>query len=221
MISLSTAAEGLQRLTALLPLHQQIDSLSPVARRIFQATLCSFAENGRALQVEEMSALESGDPKGPLKELSEADLVVLDKNGNEVAGAYPFADRATAHMVEINGQSVHAMCALDAVAIAPMFRTETRVTSRCAHTDEAVTIAQRDSVLLNVRPTNGVLVGIRWQAPGGHSAHSLCQEMVFLTDAKAAGAWGQTRSDCTFYELGEALAFAKGFFLPLMDAANE
>ena len=62
--------------------------------------------------------------------LAREDLVHLDKNGG-VAVAYPFSGRPTAHEVRFeNGGQVHAMCAIDALGIAPMFDQPIEISSR-------------------------------------------------------------------------------------------
>ncbi len=61
---------------------------------------------------------------------AQRDLVHLD--GGEIAVAYPFSGRPTPHRVWIDGRAepVFAMCALDALGIAPMLNLPAEILSR-------------------------------------------------------------------------------------------
>ena len=48
--------------------------------------------------------------------------------------------RDAQHVVEVNGHKVNAMCALDALSVAPMFKVETNIKSSCAITGTPVSI---------------------------------------------------------------------------------
>jgi len=53
------------------------------------------------------------------------DVVHFDAEG-EVTVAYPFSGRTTAHHVTLNGRSVYAMCAIDALGMALMSSNPSR-----------------------------------------------------------------------------------------------
>ena len=60
--------------------------------------------------------------------LASEDLVHFGAGG-DVAVAYPFSGRPTSHRVLMDGHSVYAMCAIDALGIAPMLERTIVVTS--------------------------------------------------------------------------------------------
>lgn len=60
--------------------------------------------------------------------LAREDLVHVDGSGAIVV-AYPFSGRPTAHRVRLEGREVFAMCAIDALGMAPMLGTPAEVTS--------------------------------------------------------------------------------------------
>jgi hypothetical protein len=71
--------------------------------------------------------------------LAVEDLAHFDADGS-VAVAYPFSGRPTSHRVLIDGHSVHAMCAIDALGIAPMFDRTSVVSSRDPITEVEISV---------------------------------------------------------------------------------
>lgn len=209
---------SLEKLNSLLPLKAKQTLLEPPLRRLHVTILEHFANAGAPLSREQAAqVLGDSDVDTALHRLAADDLVVLDSERSEITGAYPFTAEERVHAVLVNGHTVHAMCALDAIAIAPMFETATRIDSRCHLTDEPVEIHMQGGELLSAKPGD-VRVGIHWQGTSGCAAHSLCLEMVFLADAETADRWQQQDSANTdLYELPEAVRFASAFFRPLLE----
>ncbi|MDF1553231.1 MAG: organomercurial lyase, partial [Deferrisomatales bacterium] len=101
-----------------------------------------------------------------------AHLIVL-ADGGAVQGAYPFTTARTPHRVTLRGHTLNAMCALDALAIAPMFRADTVIESACEVSREPLRIEQAGDRLVGASPTPGMHLGIQWGAKEGVAAHSL------------------------------------------------
>jgi alkylmercury lyase-like protein len=92
-------------------------------RELYFWILRRFATHGRPTGAEMVAAGESLglDAQEAVETLAREDLVHLGEDG-EVAVAYPFSGRPTAHKVRFeNGHQAHAMCAIDALGIAAMF----------------------------------------------------------------------------------------------------
>ncbi|MGD8629968.1 MAG: alkylmercury lyase family protein [Gammaproteobacteria bacterium] len=208
---------ALDKLNSLLPLKARQSQLEPQLRGLHIAVLRQFATAGRPLSRDEVAQqLGDGDVDAALARLAADDLVVLTPDRSQIVGAYPFTAEERVHKVLVNGQTVHAMCALDALAIAPMFETATRIDSRCHVTDTPVEIHMQGETLLSAKPGE-VHVGIHWQGTSGCAAQSLCMEMVFLADAETAQRWQQQDSDnISVFELPDAVAFAGAYFRPLL-----
>ena len=208
---------ALDKLNNLLPLKARQSQLEPQLRGLHIAILRQFATAGRPLSRDEVAQqLGDGHVDAALTRLATDDLVVLTPDRSQIVGAYPFTTEARVHKVLVNGQTVHAMCALDALAIAPMFETATRIDSRCHVTDTPVEIHMQGKTLLSAMPGE-VHVGIHWQATSGCAAQSLCMEMVFLANAETALRWQQQDSDnISIYELPDAVTFAGAYFRPLL-----
>lgn len=152
-----------------------------------------------------------------LQRLSTDDLVVVDANGC-IEGAYPFTLADTGHVLRINDFWVRAMCSLDAIAVAPVFGLRVEVTSQCAVSGRAIHIRQDAGTVLDADPED-LRVGVRWQRPQGCAARTTCRDMVFLDGPESAAAWDDTGS-AGIFSLGEAVAFGRGFFGPLVSGTT-
>jgi mercuric reductase len=96
----------------------------PDADRVRVALLQLYVEHGRAPTtgaLAERTGLSETAIRPLLEELHRRDLVVLD--GERIIGAYPFSDRDTGHRVTVDGCTLNAMCAVDALGIGAMIVT--------------------------------------------------------------------------------------------------
>jgi Alkylmercury lyase len=101
-------------------------------RELYVWILRRFASDGRPSSTEVRAAAErlGIDPEHALATLAREDLVHRGADG-EISVAYPFSGRPTAHRVRFpGGHRVDAMCAIDALGIAPMFGEAIEVESR-------------------------------------------------------------------------------------------
>jgi hypothetical protein len=106
--------------------------LADSERELYFWILRQFATYGRPGSDELREAAErlGLDAERGLERLAREDLVHRDADG-EITVAYPFSGRPTAHHVRFpGGHAVDAMCAIDALGIAPMFGKPIEVTSR-------------------------------------------------------------------------------------------
>jgi hypothetical protein len=109
--------------------------LSEPERELYFWILRRFASDGRPSSEELRAAAEQLglEADSALETLAREDLVHLGADG-EIAVAYPFSGRPTTHRVRFpGGHEVDAMCAIDALGVAPM-------------SGEAIEIASRDPV---------------------------------------------------------------------------
>lgn len=209
--------ESVRHLNQLLPLKARQDQLPPALRALHRAVIESLVKQGRPPSGPEIAAIVGTDQvDAALERLAADDLVVLSPDRREIRGAYPVTADVTKHEVRVNGHHIHAMCAVDALSVGPMFGLSLEIDSRCRQTGTAVHIEQQAERIVSASPST-VQVGVRWQAPQGSAAASLCMEMVFLRDADAAAAWHQgDLQRHTVYTLDQAVQFGAGFFKPLL-----
>ena len=207
---------ALERLNSLLPLKQRQDLLDPELRNLHRAILEGFCRDGQPLSREQIAAqLGTEAIDSTLQQLAADDLIVLTPE-QQLVGAYPFTAEERVHQVLVNGHTVHAMCALDALSVAPMFNTATRVDSRCHVSDAPIEVHMQGRELLSALPADPD-VGIRWQGTSGCAAQSLCMDMLFLRDRETAVAWQQEDiPNMSIFDLPAAVAFGAAFFTPLL-----
>lgn len=209
--------KALNRLISVLPLKDKQESCGEEIKRLHQQILWSFVEKGRCLSKAEI-AQSVTNPDQAVKILADNDMVVLSENGDPV-GAYPFTMEDREHRVLVNGHKVHAMCALDALAVSAMFDTETEVLSRCRVTGEPVVVRLSRTDISNPAETRDLHFGILWAAADSCAccADSLCMEMMFLKNAQIAKEWlGADPANREIFNINEAVDFGARFFTPLM-----
>jgi hypothetical protein len=115
---------ALQRLRDKFPLQQRIESALPETRAAYARVLRHWADHGKAPAFGTNSV-----PEPLLKELVAMDALVIDEYG---IGCYPFSARGTGISVHYSDKTVHAMCAVDALAIPRLTQHASRITARCA-----------------------------------------------------------------------------------------
>jgi hypothetical protein len=208
--------QAIDRLNSILPLTEKQKQLSPELAALYRNILHSYVERGRALDRDEM-AEQVNDIDTAVATLKDYDMVVFDCRG-QPTGAYPFTEEERDHRVMVNGRTVHCMCALDALAVSPMFNMPTHIESQCHVTGTPLSIDQHDQQVLNQEQNEDLYFGINWTAAGNSCcATSLCTEMIFFKDGETALSW-QTDDpgNREIFDLGEAIEFATGFFKPLV-----
>ncbi len=178
--------------------------------------LKSYVELGRTLNRDEISE-HVEDIDEAINTLRSNDMVVFDSN-DEPIGAYPFTMERREHMIKVNEHTIHSMCALDALAISPMFNINTHIDSKCHVTGERISIDQLDQEVLNKNENEGVHFGLNWNSAANNCcATSLCTEMIFLKDKKIADAWlSEDKENREIFTLEDAIDFGTQFFKPLV-----
>ena len=112
--------------------RRRLSGLTQPERELYRWILQRFATavppSGEATRA---TAVEFGlDPAEALAALARDDLVHTDRDGRPVV-AYPFSARDRGHRILIDGlHEVEAMCAIDALGIAPMLGLPIEVRSR-------------------------------------------------------------------------------------------
>jgi len=207
---------ALKRLDSILPLVSGLDSLSSDDAALYCKLLNSYVQQGRTLTRSEASELVNNAEQA-LTNIAGSKLIVLDADGNP-SGAYPFTSEEREHKVHINGVTVHCMCALDALAVSPMFNMPTVIDSQCRVTSEKIHLEQNGTNFSD--GTLDAWFGINWGAAATDTvcATSLCMEMMFLANEAVAREWLAESPDTReIFDLPSAIDFAAGFFVPLAD----
>ena len=209
--------KALDRLISVLPLKERQESCGPEIKELHRKVLRSFVEKGRILTREEM-ARHFDSVNEAVEVLKSNDMVVFSSDGQPI-GAYPFTMEKREHRIRINGHIVNAMCALDALAVSPMFKMPAEISSTCRATGASVTIRQSGTTIENQKEAGEIRFGIVWGAANSCSccANSLCMEMMFLKDGQVAEEWlAADQGNREIFTLAEAVEFGARFFVPLM-----
>lgn len=207
---------AVDRLNKILPLSRNLQSLNKDLADVYQNILRSYAEQGASLNKHAIARqVENIDET--IKVLKDNDMVVFDDDGEPI-GAYPFTMEQREHEVTVNGHKVHCMCALDALAVSPMFGKQTTINSICHVTGEPVSIQQRNREIINSDDNKDVYFGLSWNSAANNCcATSLCTEMIFLKGKQVADQWlAKDAENREIFNLSDAVDFAAGFFVPLM-----
>ena len=206
---------AIQRLNTILPLRENQQALNKPLRELHRAILCSYVEKGRSLNRTEMANFVDNIDEA-IATFKQYDLLVFNDN-DEPVGTYPFTMEPRVHRVNVNGHTVHCMCALDALAVSPMFHLPTQIHTRCHVSSRPISLQQNEMDITS--DDQPLYFGINWNAASTKSccANSLCTEMIFLAGDDTAKNWLLESSDKReIFTLQEAVAFATGFFVPLM-----
>lgn len=208
---------ALNHLNTVLPLKERQENCSQEIKALHQAVLHSFVGNGRILTRAEMAQQVSNLDEA-ITVLRSNDMVTFSEDGEPI-GAYPFTMEAREHKIQVNGYQVHAMCALDALAVSPMFGMDTEINSQCRVTGAPVKIRQSGKTIENINEAGGIYFGIVWGAADGGSccADSLCMEMIFLQNGDIAEQWlADDLENREIFTLPDSVEFSAQFFVPLV-----
>ncbi|MFB9981573.1 bifunctional organomercurial lyase/mercury(II) reductase MerBA [Mesorhizobium kowhaii] len=159
--------------------------------RVRVAVLELYAEHGRAPTPSALAmraGLSEEAVRALLEELRRRDLVVLD--GGRIVGAYPFTDRDTGHQVILEGRTLNAMCAVDALGSGAMTDRDIAIAARCSHCGAPIRITTKDRgrALVDITPVTAVVwLSVRYE--GGCAANSLCTATSFFCSDDHLAAW--------------------------------
>ncbi len=149
--------------------------------------------------------------------LATQDLIHFDPDG-QVAVAYPFSGCPTRHRVLINGQDVYAMCAIDALGIAPMFEQPIVVNSRDPVSDAEISVRLRPDGTATWQPDKAVVLAGR--CCDGAAFQSCCQVLNFFASPETAEVYLREQPDVRGFLIAipEAIELGRLIF---GDALNE
>jgi hypothetical protein len=162
--------------------------------RAWRAILLGFARTGRTQSIASLAAatgLEAAAVVTSLRGLRRRDMIVLDDATLSVSAAYPFCAWVTEHHVEIaGGETVHSLCAIDALGAGAMLGCDTVIESLCRFCGASIRIATRDGgrAIGSVSPSTAtVWSGLRYA--GNCSATSGCTLKAFFCSQEHRDAW--------------------------------
>lgn len=162
---------AMQQLTEEFPLQHRVTNALPEIQAAYVQVLRHWLEQAAPPGRDIVSA-------AALDALAAMDAVVVDAHG---IGCYPFSARDTGIRAHIEGKSVWAMCALDALAIARLNHKASRVTARCTACRCHLTIPVAANGSVEQAACEGIRVVRLPHGPqGGPCCENLCSTIRFL-----------------------------------------
>jgi Alkylmercury lyase len=169
--------------------------LNATERELYFWILRRFASSGRPSRSElDAAAGRVGtELKSALATLAREDLVHVDEAG-EITVAYPFSGGPTAHRVRFpGGHAVYAMCAIDALGIAPMLGQRIQIASRDPLTRAEIEVELAPDGEASRKPEDAVVIcGVSGR---GVSSSSCCPVLNFFASAANAERWLAAQPD--------------------------
>jgi hypothetical protein len=164
--------------------------LTEAGRELYFWILRRFATDGRPSSGDLRAAAErlGLDTEDALETLSRQDLVHRGRDG-EISVAYPFSGRPSAHRVRFpSGHEVDAMCAIDALGIAPMFGEAIEIESRDAGSGAEIRARVAADGSVEWSPESAVVVAgaVRSQ---GDACCGCCPVLNFFVSPANAERW--------------------------------
>jgi hypothetical protein len=185
-----------------------------------------FGKLGQPPNVTEIGRSAGWSPEqvhSHLAELQVHDLLGIDRATGAIVYAYPFTSQATEHRVKLYGQTLHALCAIDALGIGSMFRTDVTITSSCRLCAIPIEIAttQAGQAVSCARPADAVV----WYdlAYDQAAATSCCPSIGFFCSDDHLQQWLASRISPragSRLALGEAMEVGRAIFEPVLAAAR-
>lgn len=213
-----------------VPGRTTVSRLAPTAgglRAVQQAVLRSFAATGgppQPAELAEVAAPCARSIRQVLSQLHTGDFLRLDKTGH-IQAAYPFSATPTGHRVQITGgPQVYAMCAIDALGIAPMLGAAVVIRSADPLTGAPITVSVPASGTAAWDPaTTVVFDGHVASTPQGPAADVACSLINFFTGQGTAASWAAGRSDVTgvILQQDEAQRTGAQIFGALLDGPSQ
>ncbi|MEX2557930.1 MAG: alkylmercury lyase family protein [Actinomycetota bacterium] len=154
-----------------------------------------------------------------LERLLQFDLVHHDPATGAILVAYPFSGRPTAHRVRLDGHEVYAMCAIDALGIAPMLGEPIEIASRDPQTGDQIRVELGPGGHGSWRPKETVVVS--GTAGGEELCESCCPVLNFFASPESAERWLGLHPEVrgTLISVEDAIAAGRAVFGDLLDGA--
>lgn len=198
-------------------------ALEPNEDLVWRMALDLYAENGRPPRASEIAACSDileESVRVILHKLQLRDLVGLEPGTDAIRYAYPFTETQTGHHVELKSHTLNSLCAIDALGVGGMYRSDVTVGSRCRLSGGSVrvTIGDEGRTLRNVSPA-GAVVWYDFAYEGGTAANSCCPSIAFFCSEEQLRRWLDPQMPLrhgVVLSIEEALEVGRAIFGPVL-----
>ena len=195
------------------------DVLSPTEDLIWRTCVELFPRLGCAPTLAELAA-ETGESQDSVETLlcalQRRDLLGLSASGSAIEYVYPFTMRETGHHVHVYGHTVNALCAIDALGVGAMCRTDVTIQSSCLRCGTPIKLAttQDGRSLRTISPTN-LVVWYDFSSYRDSAASSCCSAIAFFCSDEHL--WSsQSGPRGSRLTANEALEVGRAIFAPIL-----
>src|SRR5258708_19777270 len=198
----------------------------PTARAIYEYILRTFAQTGHPPSVETIvQALNLPDRatgEHYLRDIETGGGIYRDSVTGKILSAYPFSATPTPHRITLGvDQDVYAMCAIDALGMPFMLKTDAVIHSTCQQCDRALTLDITNEAISAVSPQEMVVVYVN--APANCcAATDQCPYINFFCGPEHAQTWqaSQPQIISKTLMLPEALDLGRATFENLLHSVE-
>lgn len=227
LVTSETAREALGAIFETCDWVERWAGLDEAQDRTRRAILEAYPRIGHALSTNELARSTGFAPnrvRDLIARLKARDMVVLDKDGTTLVGAYPFIDRATEHRMKLGETVLHAMCAIDALGTGAMLGTDVGIESKCRFCGTPIYVETCDKgMALTDHAPSGAVVWAGIQYADRCAADSLCTVMAFFCSDGHLELWRDSQNPRAIgfhLSMDEGLQMGKAIFLPLLAIAS-
>lgn len=189
---------------------------------VWQTLLRMFVREGRPPRSAEIAAATGLSPDVVttiLHELERRDLIGLERGTEAIRFAYPWTTSASGHRVALGAHALWALCAVDALAAARMYRTDASIDSACAFCANKIYVATalRGRALRTMSPPEPIVWYDLFFA--GCAAASCCPSIAFFCSDEHLQAWINAQSrrpEGVRLSMTEALEVGGAIFGPVL-----
>lgn len=202
-------------------------TLSKQQAQLHQFILKTFASSGRSPSLADVQRAFSlnteEDAERLLAELEQTQAIHRAPGDALVTHAYPFSNDPTPHRVRLaSGVGVYAMCAIDALGIPFMLRSNAAIESACLQCKQAVHVDVREGKIAGHAP-KGLMVGYVPMGCCSTPATEQCPHINFFCSQEHFAAWAKDNPehDLKALTLDRALEQGEKIFGAAMNNSSE
>jgi len=168
-----------------------LNNVTPAARAVYRVLVGELLTSGAVADAQALAwqtGLGVDEIPDALAELSSADWIGR-ATGGQIVAIYPFSPAATAIIVQFDGLERYAMCAVDALGVAPMLDQPVQIRAQCPTCLAAIQIAARPDRIALRHPPSTIVIRRRSSGP----AHlNRCSATRFACSPEHAQSWIDT-----------------------------
>jgi len=208
-VSDELVSRAITRLLQPSRMEKRWSGLTPDTQELHHQILRAYMETGHPPKIATLNLTL-------IRDLEDRDFVVVGDGG--IRAAYPFSTSPTAHLVEISGQEIAAVCAIDALGTAAMVASPVQVQSQCPVCDATIQVSV-DATGLGLsdatHPDARVWAGVT--PIGGCAADSQCQSMLVFCSSGHLLDWRSDQPQEGFdLSLSQAIELGAAIFAPFL-----